>query len=349
MQEKFTHALDAIHSHITAEDNEQTNQTIDELLTEVEKDLGGHVSAEAILHIQEEKQKIMAELKTQLQQIDNEGTVGQKGRSRSVTWNESEDTAVTFGKGGSAMPVTRGALLTSGMWGETYYLDEHTPRQLKKEYAIHQAKYQIADLYDHQIALSEMNKNYNQNTGIDDAYTAIHERFESGVLPDGIIAERMVESYLTKLMHDHDMPYTIKNVTVYEDVEYKIDFIIEPKTTDESLGVGVEEPQARHDVGIQFTTARNERTLQHKEKQLSRARTQLSRDAVPVENLILVTLPIEHVRETYNEWHDTKANRRVPGGPDTSWPEEIKKQVFFALLERTLPASSVQHAWKQIA
>jgi hypothetical protein len=57
------------------------------------------------------------------------------------------------------------------------------------------------------------------------------------------------------------MPYTIKNVTIYDDVDYKIDFIIEPEAGSISLGVSVEEPKYRADVGIQFTTARSERKL----------------------------------------------------------------------------------------
>jgi|GEM_PF-3078387 len=149
-------------------------------------------------------------------------------------WDETAGQAITFKSGGIPEYVSKGQLLTAGLWSEEYYLDESTPRELKKAYTLHLARYQIADLYDHQIALSEINKSYNHNTGLDDAYTAIRERFETGNLPDGIIAEKMVESYLTKLMHDFDMPYTIKNVTIYEDVEYKIDFIIEPKA-DEAL------------------------------------------------------------------------------------------------------------------
>jgi len=347
MQEKLSHAIGRVREEVKASHSEAVDIDIDTLLTEVAPDLGGAVSGEAIIHIQEEKQRIVERLQTHLQQIDSEGTVGEKGKSRSVLWDETVGQAITFKSGGVPEYVSKGQLLTAGLWSEEYYLDESTPRELKKAYALSLARYQIAELYDHQIALSEMNKSYNHNTGLDDAYTAIHERFETGDLPDGIIAEKMVESYLTKLMHDFDMPYTIKNVTIYEDVEYKIDFIIEPKADEASLGVSVEEPQHRADIGIQFTTARNERTIEHKEKQLTRARTQLTREAAPVQNLVLVTLPIEHVRETYETWQNSKTNKRAPGGPDELWPEEIKQQVFFALLERVLPAQTVSSAWQQ--
>lgn len=347
MHEKFSQAIERVSDDIRDSKNENAAIDIDTLMDEVAPDLGGRLSSEAIFYIQEEKQRIVDHLHERLHQIDTEGTVGEKGKNRSVTWDETTDSAVTFRSGGVPESVSKGQLLTAGLWGEEFYLDETTPRALKKEYVYSHARYQIAELYDHQIALSEMNKTYNKNTGIDEAYTAIHERFETGVLPDGIIAEKMVESYLTKLMHDYDMPYTIKNVTVYEDVEYKIDFIIEPKAEEAALGVSVEEPQHRTDVGIQFTTARSERTIAHKEKQLTRARTQLAREASLVQNLVLVTLPIEHVRETFEAWNTSKTNRRAPGGPDELWPEEIKKQVFFALLERVLPAHAVSDAWLQ--
>jgi hypothetical protein len=348
MQEKFSRAIELVRDDVKNSHEEDAVFDTETLLKEVAPDLGGVLSSEAIFHIQEKKQQIVDYLYAQLHQIDIEGTVGEKGKNRSVTWDETVNTAVTFKKGGVPEYISKGQLLTAGLWDEEYFLDENTPRSLKKEYAINHARYQIAELYDHQIALSEMNKSYNQNTGIDDAYAAIHQRFETGELPDGIIAEKMVESYLTKLMYDFDMPYTIKNVTIYEDVEYKIDFIIEPKADEMPLGVGVQKPQHRTDIGIQFTTARSERTIAHKEKQLSRARTQLTREESPVQNLVLVTLPIEHVRETYEAWQDSKTNRRAPGGPDELWPEQIKQQVFFALLERVLPKHTVTGAWQQM-
>lgn len=349
MHEKFTQALEHVRADVKEAQTQETAVDVDALLQEVAPDLGGALSAEAIFYNQEEKQKIVDWLQAQLQQIDSEGTVGEKGQSRTVTWDEEAEMAVAFKSGGVPEYISKGQLLTAGLWGEEHYLDESTPRTLKKAYALNQARYQIAELYNHQIALSEMNKSYNQNTGLDDAYAAINERFETGELPDGIIAEKMVESFLTKMMYDHDMPYTIKNVTVYEDVEYKIDFIIEPKAEEAALGVSVEEPQQRSDVGIQFTTARSERTIAHKEKQLTRARTQLAREAAPVQNLVLVTLPIEHVRETFTAWNESKNNKRAPGGPDELWPEEIKQQVFFALLERVLPPAAVTEAWQQLS
>ena len=347
MQEKLSHAIERVRDGVKDSQNEGVAIDIDMLLEAVAPDLGGAVSGEAIVHIQEEKQRIVERLQAHLHQIDSEGTVGEKGKSRSVMWDETAGQAITFKSGGVPEYISKGQLLTAGLWDEEYYLDESTPRELKKEYALNLARYQIAELYDHQIALSEMNKSYNRNTGFDNAYTAIHERFETGKLPSGIIAEKMVMSYLTKLMHDFDMPYTIKNVTIYEDVEYKIDFVIEPKADAASLGVSVEEPQHRADVGIQFTTVHSQRMISHKQKQVSRARMQLTRESSPIQNLVLVALPIEHVWETYEAWKNSKTNRRAPGGPDELWPEEIKQQVFFTLLKGVLPADTIANAWRQ--
>lgn len=348
MHEKLSQAVEHVRDDIKESKADNTELDINALLEVVSQDLGGDVSGEQIIHLQEEKQRIVDRLHAQLQQIDNERTLGEKGKNRTVTWDEEANSAATYRNGGVKELVSKGQLLTSGLWNEEHYLDETTPRKLKKEYAINHARYQIAELYDHQIALSEMNKVYNKNTGIDTAYSAVNDRFETGDLPDGIIAEKMVESYLTKLMHDYDMPYIIKNVTVYDDVEYKIDFIIEPKAdAEEAVGVGIEEPEHRSDVGIQFTTAQSKRTIEHKEKQLTRARTQLAREEAAVQKLVLVTLPIEHVRETYDAWNNSKVNKRASGGPDELWPEDIKKQVFFALLERVLPADKVSSAWNQ--
>jgi hypothetical protein len=62
---------------------------------------------------------------------------------------------------------------------------------------------------------------------------------------------------------------------------------------------------------------------------------------------VLVTLPIEHVGETYEARENSKTNRRAPGGPDKLRPEEIKQQVFLALLKGVLPTETIVSAWQK--
>lgn len=341
MRERFTEGLASVHEAKRAENDD----LLAEVVSEYERDFGGEAIAPEIVSLQEQKLFIMEELKAALREIDESGTVGLEGKMRSVSFDG--ETMFTFAKGGSPMAISEGQLLVAGMWDEEYFLDPAVSRSFKKQYVVTKAKQELADIYDHQIALAEAHQSYNKNTGLDDAYAAIAARYEEGAeLENGVLAEKMVQSFLTKLTHDYDMPYRIKQVTVYEDVEYKIDFIIEPIETEKQYGVGVEEPHQRHDIAIQFTTARSQRTIEHKERQIDRAKGLIKRDdSLQVDDLVLVTLPIEQVRETYDTWQNTKAGKRVPGGPDELWSRDTQEEVFVKLLKQILPAGSAQEAW----
>lgn len=343
MREGFESGIAAANEAVKSENEE----LLAEMAANYEHDFGGEEATEKIIVAQEQKAAIMDELRDTLAQIDEVGTVGIEGQMRSVSY-DGEDMFV-FGKGGVAKQVSEGQLLVAGMWDEEYFLDPAIPRKFKKQYAVAKAKYQLAELYDYQIALAEANQSYNKNTGLDEAYAAVAVHHEqAATIPDGIIAERMVESFLTKLAHDYELPYRVKNVTVYEDVEYKIDFIIEPTETDKSYGVGVEEPAHRPDIAIQFTTAKSERTIEHKERQIDRAKARLGREGgLDVSDLVLITLPIEHVRDTYEAWIEQKPGKRVPGGPDELWSVALQEEVFMGLLKDVLPPGVAKESWQQ--
>ncbi len=345
MQERFTEAVTKMHEAIQNVDTD-----IGKLLQELTPSIGDSALTEKLFFIQEQKAALMAELKSALHELDEKGTVGQEGKMRQVTYDESADTLVAYGRGGVKETVRRGQLMVAGLWDETYYLDTSVPREMKKQYLVQKTRYQIADLYDHQIALFESTQGYNQNTGIDDAYRAIVHRYdENAEVVPGVMAEKMVESFLTKLTYDYHMPYRLKNVSVYEDVEYKIDFIIEPHTDEPAVGVRVDTPEERPDIAIQFTTASSPITIEHKHKQINQAKSRIGRDSsLHVKDHILIVLPIAHVVEVFTEWQQTKKGKRVPGGPDELWDMNMKEKIFSGLLDKIFEAAHIKDAWAQV-
>lgn len=354
MHERFTRTVEALTADEVKAELTKDDANVAVLIEQLAADAGGQVPAEKILMLQRQKQLIVEELRAMLAEVDAGGTAGHEGQGRGVVWNEAASQLEVYGKGGTTQPITEGQLAVAAAWGEEYYLDASVPRAQKKRYLLSRARQQIADLYDQQIVAFEMHQSYNKNSELARVYGALNERFETGSLEDGEIAEKMVESFLTKLAIDNDLPFTIERVSVDLDVELKIDFIVHPKTDDDSLGVGVNEPDRdrgaeKRDVGVQFTTSKSERSLERKARQTVNANKRIALFGAPVEKLVLVTLPIEHVRDTYEAWKGTKPGKRTPGGPDELWPEGVKKQVFFGILEKTLTPEAVERAWEKVS
>lgn len=344
MQEKFHNGVNQMKQAVT----EGTTET---LLAELGADFGGADVAEKVVGVQEQKAALMRDLQENLSQLTETGTVGTEGKMRGAGYDQETDTLFCFGKGGEKIPLSRGQLQVAGLWGESYYLDESVPYEIKKRYLVQTARYQIADLFDHQIALYEANQKYNLNTGLDNAYHAVTERYEAGYkIPPGLAAEKMVESFLTKLAIDHHLPYQLKSVSVYEDVEYKIDFIIEPIHEDRGeIGVGVAKPEERPDIGIQFTTTASALTVQHKKKQVTQSKSRLEREGeLKLKDLVLVVLPIHEVAAVYQTWQDTKANRRRPGGADELWSAAVQETVFRGVLETVFSKDEVANMIQQM-
>ena len=344
MQERFVNTVKKMHEATFGADVDT-----EALFKELEPNVGDTEVTEKLFFIQEQKAKLMADLKSARNELKESGVVGQEGKMRHVTYDAAADALITYGRGGVKETVRKGQLMVAGLWDETYFLDKTVPLEIKKQYLVQKTRYQIADLYDHQIALFESTQGYNQNTGIDDAYRAIVSRYdEDALVVPGVMAEKMVESFLTKLTHDYNMPYRLKNVSVYEDVEYKIDFIIEPQTDGQAIGVGVD-TKDRPDIAIQFTTASSPITIEHKNKQISQAKGRIDRDAsLHVKDLILIVLPIAHVVDVFEEWQHTKKGKRAPGGPDELWDREMKGKIFEGLLGKIFPEKQLAEAWEQV-
>ena len=323
---------------------------IDALLEELEPAIGDGEVTEKMFFIQEQKAGLMDELQAGLRQLSEEGTVGMEGKMRKVTHDESTGELQIYGRGGELETVTRGQLMVSGLWGESYFLDASVPYDVKKHYLVKSTHYRIADLYDHQIALFEKGQDYNVGTGFGKAYTAIAAGHESGTEKHaGLMAEKMVESLITKLSYDYNLPYRLKSATAYEDVEYKIDFIIEPNSSDDALGVGVEAQKGLPDIAIQFTINNSELTLERKKRQVTRAKKNIEReDSLRVKDLILIALPLDHVYEVYNEWKNAKHNKRAPGGADELWDDTTKEKVFKGILGKVFDEEKTGEMWSEI-
>ncbi len=232
--------------------------------------------------------------------------------------------------------LTQGQVFAAAEWGIWWRFERSVPPDDQIAITSHQVGAIVANKYEKQLIAFGKNDRLS-NDGIRSAYDDIEKnRISLESMPNGILTERMLFSFLTKEMHDGDLPFKVESVDLYEDVEHKIDFIITYEG--KSHGVDVKEP--RHRIGIQFTLDPN--ATDRKTQQLNRVRKSIG--DTDVDDIIFVTMPLDDVREIFNSWRYTKdktgkvvpiAPRQLdPRGPDHFWPPETKKAIIDGLVRR---------------
>jgi hypothetical protein len=259
----------------------------------------------------------------------------EQGKDARVLRMVGEGTYEMYIKGGEVIPLTEGEVFAASEWGTWWQFDPSVPREVQSKVMRNQVHAVLADQFDQQLMafgradrLSDDRKR--------DAYADKQESEKSlEAMSEGHLAEKMLMSLLTKEMHDHadNLPFTVKSVDVYEDVEHKIDFVITVEGT--RRGVKVNKPSQR--IGIQFTMNRD--ATERKNQQLDRMRKHL--DETDVDQLFLITMPLHDIKYNYDRWLDAAYSveeKRVikkrldPRGPDHLWSPEIKKKIIDGLV-----------------
>ncbi len=285
-------------------------------------------AAEEIEMLQQRKEAIFGQLEADLERMEDEGEVGDVDSMRHITFNSSKKRLMSYDNTGRQKRVRNGELKVSAtMWGESYYMGTEVPEDKKRDYLLDRSRYQIDELYDQQVAAAEVVRWEDLNEGRSDAYAMVRHHFENpDTLEDGHIAEKMVESFLTKLALDYKVPYEIESVSVVDDIQYKIDFVLKPKRSTNEVAVGVVDAP---EIGVQFTTARDQMRIKHKKAQIKQAKKDVSRsEDHQVSDIILLEMPLKGVRQKYNQWHATPTQQREPGGPDMLWSMKDRAQIY---------------------
>lgn len=235
-------------------------------------------------------------------------------------------------KGGEATILTKGEVFAASEWGVWWKFDDSVSPETQMALMAHQVRRKVAGKYDAQlIAFGKADR------ASDDRKRDTYERIEQTQaslesMPDGILAEKMLMSFLTKQMHDGTLGFTVESVDVYEDVEHKIDFVI-TIADGTRRGVGVNEP--RHRIGIQFTL--DSGALERKRQQIDRVGKRIQE--TDVDELILVTMPIDDIRPMFEKWRyeadgtRVKEKRLDPRGPDRFWSDDVKRTILRGLVE----------------
>lgn len=233
-------------------------------------------------------------------------------------------------KGGDALTLTKGEVFAAAEWGTWWKMDDSVSHEDQLGIMGAQVRAKIADRYDDQLIAFGKNDRLSDDRKRD-AYARMESSQQSlDSMPDGILAEKMLVSFLTKMMHDSDVIFTVERADAHDDIEYKMDFVI--TVASGRRGVRVGEPVQR--IGIQFTM--NTGATAHKQEQVSRVAKRIHE--TEVDEVVLVTMPIADVRTNFERWRYDEKGQRIndkrldPRGPDMFWSEETKRTIVEGLL-----------------
>ena len=290
-----------------------------------------------IFELQKRKQQEMVALREELKGADST-----ESASLSIPEQESiknkrlikeEDNCLWWEKkNGQKQAITLGELLTDGEWGIDYHLDSFTVSRLnRKKYVVEKTKRRLLNLLDKQIVKDETSSQ-KIDSGKKGAYEGFSAAQEQGGEASGFVAEKIVKNILRKAVFDHSLPFKVLEANVFEDIEQKVDFIIERKIR--ARGVGVNKGKETVDdednaVGIQFTTIVSEQILRHKQQQIDKAKKRLSQED-RVSDILLVSIPMKNIQDVYKKWIE---RGKPNGGPDKLLKETDREVIFKGVLK----------------
>lgn len=294
-----------------------------------------------IYDIQKEKQVIMARLKTWLSCIDNPECVLEKeDGSRDVSY-DSETNKFIYNLDGKRAEATFGEIMTDIDWGIIYFPNKSSvPRNLLKQYFVERTKNDLRQLLDKQIIISEVEGNV-AIPQRKEAYIGYRQAVESGVVEKqaGFISETIVKNILKKTSYDGGADFKIVEGDIFEDIEHKVDFIIQHISRNRGVEVT---PEDRKDIGIQFTI--NMGSLGKKAYQVKGARKHITPEW-HIDDLVLVAFPLRITMELLQKWKDAG---RPAGGPDKFLNKQLAEKLFRTLIKDVVSSDRVDEYWDRV-
>jgi len=225
--------------------------------------------------------------------------------------------------------LSMGQIISNTIWDKEYYLSFDS---------FNENKDRGGDMYDdyienftHQETLKILNKHiYNkeiEKNSVKDSYKmrAYQNSKEQGAhglenMRSGIIAEKLVRSFLTRVSIDNkELEIEVNEVNIYQDIEYKIDFLIKNKHINRGVAVDSDEYEEEKVRKIQFTINSSKESEELKKKQLE-----------VVNDVILVKMPELEIGKTIRKW---KEDRNKDYSPDKYFDSETKREILEKMLK----------------
>ena len=228
---------------------------------------------------------------------------------------------------GTQESATLGDILTDGDWGLVYYLDpKTTSRMAQKKFFVQEAKRELNDLLDEQIAT-------NMRPGFDaGAEVGIHAQrqrikeyvkiadSDSDRQKAGYLAETMVKNFFQSLYHNGLIDFRIIDADVYQDANQAIDFIIHIER--HRRGVDVKADDKISDIAVQFTI--RQKSGGGKLSRVNKVRTKLIKSGV-VDDIVLIRFSMNNLLNSCNRWGE---DNMPSGGPLQYISADVRSDLF---------------------
>ncbi|RJO59575.1 hypothetical protein C4546_01720 [Candidatus Parcubacteria bacterium] len=238
---------------------------------------------------------------------------------------------------GKRQELTLGDLLTDGEWGLKYYFDKRVSKEVKSAYLQAEAKREMQQAYNQALLLQET-----ENPKLDkltrETYQRILNDLETGQEHFGLQIERAVKNFFKKISINHDF-FKVYDADVKQDVQDKIDFIIANVHHLQGLEVQ-EDPSAKKQIDVQFTTNLAPENIWKKSTQLQKVKAR-SGDLPANAIKALVKMDGRDFRFFHNRWQAKK----TPGGPDRAWRPGTKWTLFQQAMRKFLSSEEIDAYW----
>ena len=315
-----------------------------EITNEENSELSKYVSKrQAVLKFNIEKRLEMAKLKQRLQDIDKkEDYPEEEAQSRrKVFYNESKNELFIL-EDNQERKITYGDIVADYDWGVKYQPDKSMPekiwRKIRKLSDITEARHNVEKIFNEELARIE---------GVSLPTTSWTLELLKKHPEAGVIAEKMIKNFLTRIQYNNpELNFAVESSNALEDAELKYDFkIIIPQ---KRRGVAIEGENlpreeyaaAKKRIGVQFTISHKQKALEHKMAQIGAAKEKIGEKEYtefvkkPVDDIVLLTLPLETYNKRFSKWLNTK---QPSGGPEWYLNHEEKskilKEIFHNFLE----------------
>lgn len=280
------------------------------------------------------KSKMMGTLREELRSIDERDEMEPLEiiSRRTVSYDESRD-EMYVEEHGKRRPVTEDDIVADLMWGVKYRPDDSVPpaawRRLRKLSAIKEAHANIEHLWNRELAERE---------GVSLPTTSYTPEFLEENPQAGVVAERMLQSLLTRIQDKTGL--RVESSNAIEDHQLKYDFKI--VYLERVRGVALTEKGGTREayvtekkrIGIQFTI--NMSAHDHKTKQILKAKQQLGDErykssvSKPVDDIVLVSVEMKDVGAAFRKW---LADGKPTGGPESYLSKQQKRELLESVLQ----------------
>lgn len=283
-----------------------------------------------------QKKVEMGRLKKKLGEIDRHEDYDETEISGRQTIYFDKDNGLFLKTEAGGKPIGYGDIVADYEWGLKYRPDDNLPdniwRKIRKTADIIEARKNIEKIFNDQLHYVKDVSKPTTTLSIKNIEKNIeNEDFE------GVIAERIIYAFFVRFQYNNpELDFKVDTANSFEDTELKYDLKISVVNKNRARGQGQisdrdEAPRVTRRIGVQLTVTPGGKALREKAEKIEVARDKINlseNDEIvknPVEDILLVSLPLKTYRENFKKW---VGSGKPSGGPEAYLTREERKRLI---------------------